>query len=175
MLWLLSCLRTVCCYYSFASFCSSFYPTLGETKGVNFCNSTVFIWPSHMESRTEFSQDPFLHWNSPKALQKINKVLIGSKKPSYTSFFHFRENYFFWRQPHFFLSLEVHPECAWSLIRPWWFSLKRIRTLTNIFLKNFFFWWSPHFSNLKNNQFPKKVYAISIGPEKPSCTFFSIS
>ena len=87
-----------------------------------------------------FHKASFLHWNSPKTLQKINKVLIGSKKPSYTSFFHFRENSFFWRQSHFFVSLEVHPECACSLIRPWWFSLKRIMTLTNIFLNNFFFW-----------------------------------
>ena len=37
LLGLLNCLRRVCCYYSVASFCSSFYSTLVETKGVNFC------------------------------------------------------------------------------------------------------------------------------------------
>ena len=38
LLGLLRCLRKLCCYYSVASFCSSFYSTQGKTSGVNFCS-----------------------------------------------------------------------------------------------------------------------------------------
>ena len=96
----------------------------------------------------DFHRPVFLHWNSPKTLQKINKISIGSKKPPHTSFFHFRKNCFFWRQAYFSTILEVPPKCAFSLIRPWWFSLNRIWASPALFIKNFFFWWSPQFLHL---------------------------
>ena len=123
------------CYYSVASFCSSFYSTWGETKVVNFCSFVTkfnqactkylakciqqFPYDPHTwRVAQDFHKAPFLHWNSPKTLQNINKILIGSEKPPHTSFFCFRKNSFFWRQAHFFPTLEVPPKFACSLIRP---------------------------------------------------------
>ena len=92
---LLSCLRTVCCYNLVASFCSSFYSAWGETKGVDFCSLETkvnqectkysakciqqFPYDSHTwRVAQDFHKVSFLHRNSPKTLQKINKILIGS-------------------------------------------------------------------------------------------------
>ena len=91
----ISCLRTVCCYYSVASFCSSFYSTWGETKGVGFCSFVTkfdqactkysakciqqFPYDPHTwRVAQDFHKVSFLDWNSPKTLQKINKILIGT-------------------------------------------------------------------------------------------------
>ena len=110
---LLSCLRTVCCYYAVASLCSSFYSAWGKkTKGVDICNlfnqactkysakySTDSIWPSYMESCTRFSQGPLsileLSKDPPKDKEDFNRFC-------HTSFCRFRKNSFFWRLNHFF-------------------------------------------------------------------------
>ena len=57
----------------------------------------------------------FLHWNAPKTLQKIDKILISSEKPPYTSFLRFRKNSFFREIGPLFPKLEVPPKCASSL------------------------------------------------------------
>ena len=59
-----------------------------------------------------FHKAPFLHWNSPETLQKINKILIGSVIRHFSAS---EKNSFFWRQAHFFPTVEVLPKCAFSL------------------------------------------------------------
>ena len=117
LLELSSCLRTVCCYYAVASFCSSFYSTYGRLKewisAVYLIKHATNIHPSvfntfhmtliHGESHKIFARPPFF---------------IGTLQwPCHTPFFRFRKNSFFWRQDHFFLTIEVSPKCACSLMQ----------------------------------------------------------
>ena len=84
-----------CCYYSVASFCSSFDSPWGETKGVDFCSFVTkfnqactkysvkciqqFPCDPHIwRVAHDFHKVSFLHRNSTKTLQKINKILLGS-------------------------------------------------------------------------------------------------
>ena len=89
---LLSCLRTVCCYYAVASLCSSFYSAWGK-KTKEWISAIYLIKhapniqpniqqipydPHTWRVAQDFHKAPFLYWNSPKTLQKIKKILIGS-------------------------------------------------------------------------------------------------
>ena len=105
--------------------------------------SAVPIWPSYMESCTEFSQGPLstleLSRDPPKDKQDFNRFC-------HTSFFGFRKKFLFLETGPLFSHNRRSPQMC-ILIRPWWFFLNRIWASTAWFIKNFF-WWSPHFSHL---------------------------
>ena len=160
---------TGACIWSFKShfhflkvWCCGYIPSLvftqlrDKNKGVDICSlSNQACTKYSAKSIQQFPYDPhtwrvaqdfhkasYLHWNSSKTLQKINKILINSVIGLFSA------NSFFWRQDRFFLTIKVPPICACSLIKSWWFSLNRIWVLTTLFLNNFFFWWSPDFLHL---------------------------
>ena len=91
LLGLLIFLRTVCCYYTATSFCSSFYSTWGKAKEVDIslfnqactkysakCIQQFPYDPHTWRIAQDFGKAPSLHWNSLKTLQKKEKILIGS-------------------------------------------------------------------------------------------------
>ena len=108
----------------------------------------------------------------------LELILIGSERPPRKSFFCFKENFFFWRQSLFSHNGTSHMQSqdTCCLNRSWWSYVNRIRASTTLSIKNFFFLLSPHFATFEppNNNRPKKIYAILMGPEKLLYMVFSV-
>ena len=65
-----------------------------------------------MESCTEFSQGPLSTLELSRDPPKDKQILTGSVIRHFSAS---EKNSFFWRQAHFFPTIEVLPKCAFSL------------------------------------------------------------
>ena len=149
-------------------------------KGRDFHDdrSRFLLWQVEIFDNFPLSIAPpiFLHYSSPKTLQKTKKVLRGSKKPSHTSFFRLKKNTFCWRQSHVFPTLELPHKGTCHLYRAALMILRKrnqgfhdinLQFILLLMVTSFCLIW------ISQQQSPKKVYAILMDLEEPPYTVFS--